>query len=209
MHRDLHPSNIIVAPDGSVHIIDFAWATVPGSPEIGPEAVGLQVEQPASARRFSVRPTGVPADDLVAVGRIVAWLERSDDPELGLLAAWLTHADDRLRLVDERLALELVQRLVQVRVERNGAGGPSDRVLDTELARLAWTALRQVERLEVADLALRAELDKLGGQLARYSQDLASTRRQLDDVIYWRNRSRFWQAHERWFDLKRRLGLMR
>jgi hypothetical protein len=114
-----------------------------------------------------------------------------------------------MRLRDERLALELVQRLVRATPDRNSAGEPSDRSLDSQLARLATTALREVERLKVTDRGSSAEVEQLGGQLAQCNQDLANTRQQLDDVIYWRDRSRFWQAHQRWFELKRCLGLIR
>ncbi|HTT69718.1 MAG TPA: phosphotransferase [Anaeromyxobacteraceae bacterium] len=177
-HRDLHPANVIVAPDDSVHIIDFSWASAPGLAELTPPCLAVEVEQPATRTTIRVKPPEASGDDLFAVGRIVAWLDRSGDPELGLIAAWLGHPDYRFRLRDEEMALEFVERCLQA-AEGKTAESALPPALARALAHFAGHAVRETARCEAEASQLAAQREDVARQLAAVREQSAEVAREL------------------------------
>jgi hypothetical protein len=183
VHRDLHPANVIVAADGSTHLIDFSWAIAPNVPEVTPPCLAMDVEEPATRTRIRVRPPEASGDDLFAIGRIVAWLDQSSDPELGLLAGWLGHPDYRVRLRSDALALDLVERLRHSE-EDAAADGAHPRPLESALVRLAACTLRNAAEAERGkpqrEAAARAAA-KLTDELARARDEVAKLAQRLEE----------------------------
>lgn len=124
VYRDLKPSNVIVAAEGSIHLVDFGIARVykPGVKSdtqflgtpgyAAPEQYGARQSSPASdvyalaaTMRFAMSgehpdPPGVPRKPLPVCSSGLAWmLERclQDDPELRpRSAAWMTEMLEEL-----------------------------------------------------------------------------------------------------------------
>jgi len=236
VHRDLHPTNVIVDAAGDVHLIDFGWADVPGVPEISPSYLGCGIELPATRTTMTVQPPEASGGDLFAVGHIVGWMNGTRDQELDLLAGWLAHPDQRLRLNDVDLARQLVLRMLGSAGSRPRSPEGSDARLDEALLRLAGAALRKAARLgpvQQEHAELQGEHRRLGGELAAaqargrdLEQSLAAAQARardleqsfaaaqahtkgLEETLYWMKRSRFWKARDLWFVGKRALRISR
>lgn len=81
VHRDVNPNNVMVTPDGSLRLIDFEHATVPGTPVRWAMTTGYAA--PEQIRGPVLGPAPGFATDLYSLGAIVFYLVTGTHP-LGL-----------------------------------------------------------------------------------------------------------------------------
>jgi hypothetical protein len=187
---------------------------------------------PATRTLITVRPPEASGDDLFAVGRIAAWMNRGQDPGIDFLAAWLGNPDYRLRLGDADLARELTLRML--RQPQDGSASPSAAEpsgrLEQALRRFSAGLLGKLAFVEDKQATLQRQHDELqGGQqqlLARaqsletalqarqreFAQALEVSQartRELEQTIELMKRSRFWKARDLFFACKRALRIGR
>ena len=144
-HRDIHAENLLVR-DGRPVLLDFGWATAPGSAIFTPDG-------------FSPRMN---SSDVQALGSLLvdachpAWPERA---VVGLMA----HEDPAFRIDDPDMLRELVAAAGQVAIDDVGPAAPAS---DAGLARSCAELLSHVERRDRHVTALRAQ-QRLGEEQAR------------------------------------------
>ncbi len=144
-HRDIHAENLLVR-DGRPVLLDFGWATAPGSAIFTPEG-------------FSPRMN---SSDVQALGSLLveachpAWPERA-------LVGLMAHEDPAFRIDDPDRLRELVVATGQVAIDD---GEPVEPASDTGLARSCAELLSHIERRDRQASALRTQ-QRLGEELSR------------------------------------------
>ncbi len=102
VHRDLTPSNILVARDGTVKLIDFGIAKASDVPEAGPvtssaSIAGLSLTPGYAAPERITSAKVSTAADIYSLGRLLARLEPSKDAEFAAIVARATATDPNNR----------------------------------------------------------------------------------------------------------------
>jgi SAM-dependent methyltransferase/tetratricopeptide (TPR) repeat protein len=144
-HRDIHAENLLVR-DGRPVLLDFGWATAPGSAIFTPDG-------------FSPRMN---SSDVQALGSLLvdachpSWPERA---VVGLMA----HEDPAFRVDDPGILRELVAATGQVAID---AGEPAEPASADGLARSCAELLFHIERRDRQVSALRAR-QQLGEERSR------------------------------------------
>ena len=144
-HRDIHAENVMVR-DGRPVLLDFGWATAPGSAIFTPDG-------------FSPRMN---SSDVQALGLLLldachpSWPERA---VVGLMA----HEDPAFRIDDPATLRELVAAAGQVAID---SGAPAEPASAAALARSCAELLSHVERRDRHVRVLRAQ-QRLGDEQSR------------------------------------------
>jgi len=117
---------------------------------------------------IEIRPPEGAGDDLFAIGRIIGWLNRGNDPDLQFLSVWLSQIDFRLRLNDVGLARQFVLQLAAAPVTASST-------LEEALRRLAKGGLEKAATVDDARAALQKERDASREECRRLSGELGAS----------------------------------
>ncbi len=179
VHRDLHPINVILDMTDKPHLIDFGWATFPGTYDFTPPYLGADVFLPATRTTISIRPPEGTGNDLYAIGQIARWFCRTEStsPAIRFLGEWLGHQNYDFRLRDAESARRYIERMLEDTAGRDSIAPP---ILENEFFRIAEDALKAVAIIEreaqVQEAASRTEVSRLRAECAAASAERDAAR---------------------------------
>jgi len=109
VHRDIKPQNILLAPDGTVKLVDFGIAQPHDATSLTQTGLVLGTRRYAAPEVMEGKPA-TPRSDLYSCGIVLRHCLGEGPSSMRSVVEWLTHPDPAARAASARQALSLLRR---------------------------------------------------------------------------------------------------